>query len=174
MADDANNKRLAIIGISSILLVAMVVAVTIGVGFSENGESEDITGKSHKSTGEISASMKAIKSICQPADYKKTCEKSLEKSAGNTTDPKELIKAAFKIAQKKFAIHECRMKAIEDKAYYDLIAWVTGDISNAAHCEDALTEYPGTSSPMTAINTKFQQYNVIILEFLYLLQKQNY
>ncbi|KDP23447.1 hypothetical protein JCGZ_23280 [Jatropha curcas] len=65
-------------------------------------------------------------------------------------------------------------KAIEDKAYYDLIAWVTSDISNAAHCEDALTEYPGTSSPMTAINTKFQQYNVIILEFLHLLQKQNY
>ncbi|KDP23451.1 hypothetical protein JCGZ_23284 [Jatropha curcas] len=72
-----------------------------------------------------------------------------------------------------YHLNESR-KAIEDKAYYDLIAWVTGDVSNAVHCEDALTEYPGTSSPMTAINTKFQQFNAIILHFLYLLQKQNY
>ncbi|KAJ9185954.1 hypothetical protein P3X46_005522 [Hevea brasiliensis] len=109
--DSGNKKRLAIIGISSILLVAMVIAVTVSVSVndedSENGE--DINGKNHKSSSEVSASMKAIKAICQPANYKETCEKSLEKSSGNTTDPKELIKIAFKVAQKQ--INEAAKKS---------------------------------------------------------------
>ncbi|EEF49911.1 probable pectinesterase/pectinesterase inhibitor 21 [Ricinus communis] len=99
--DSKRKKRLAIIGVSSFLLVAMVVAVTVSIGFNNDGESEDdINGKNHKSK-EVSASMKAIKTLCQPTYYKQTCERSLAKSAGNTTDPKELIKIAFKLAEKQ-------------------------------------------------------------------------
>ncbi|KAL0368205.1 UNVERIFIED_CONTAM: putative pectinesterase/pectinesterase inhibitor 21 [Sesamum calycinum] len=49
--------------------------------------------------GEISAgSTKAVQSICAPTDYIDTCEKSL--SDADTTDPKELIKAAFEFTEK--------------------------------------------------------------------------
>ncbi|KAF2288270.1 hypothetical protein GH714_005752 [Hevea brasiliensis] len=109
--DSGSKRRLAIIGVSSFLLVAMVIAVTVGVNFNNDSHNEeDINGKSHKSSSEISASMKAIKALCQPANYKQTCEKSLEKSAGNTTDPKELIKIAFKVAQKE--INEAAKKSV--------------------------------------------------------------
>ncbi|KAJ8771996.1 hypothetical protein K2173_027173 [Erythroxylum novogranatense] len=102
--DGKKNKRIAIIGVSSFLLVAMVVAVTVGVGVNNNGEDkEDISGSSHKSSQPISASVKAIKAICQPASYKKTCEDTLENSAGNTTDVKELIQIAFKVAEKRIS-----------------------------------------------------------------------
>lgn len=42
-----------------------------------------------------------MKTICQPTDYKNECEESLNAEAGNTTDPRELIKLAFKVTIKK-------------------------------------------------------------------------
>lgn len=94
--DDAQNKkRYAIIGVSSMLLVAMVVAVTVGVNLNQDETTDPATGnKSH----EISSSVKLIKDICQPTDYKQECVESL-KSAG-TSDPKELVQAGFKAAVK--------------------------------------------------------------------------
>ncbi|CAN0914121.1 Putative pectinesterase/pectinesterase inhibitor 43 [Linum grandiflorum] len=100
MSDDgAGNKRVAIIGISSILLVAMVIAVTVGVNNNNGGDGGDPAGGGSN----IAASKKAITAICQPADYRDSCEQSLEKSAPNVTDPKELVKIAFTIAQKSIA-----------------------------------------------------------------------
>lgn len=86
------KKRIAVIGVSSFILVAMVVAVAIGVNL-KSGQSN----KSGDSDG-VQTSMKAIKAICQPTDYKEACIESLSSAAGNTTDPKELVKAAFKVA----------------------------------------------------------------------------
>ncbi|XVF57537.1 hypothetical protein PTKIN_Ptkin06aG0213500 [Pterospermum kingtungense] len=98
-SDDAQKKkRIAIIVVSSCLLVAMVVAVTVGVSINEEVEE---TSNGTKNS-QVSASMKAIKSLCQPTDFKKTCEEQLSAEAGNTTDMKELVKAAFK-ATMKFA-----------------------------------------------------------------------
>jgi len=104
--DDYNRrKRLAVIGVSTLLLVAMAVAVTLSIAFSgvedsgmEDAEDE-LKGKNQKTS--VAASMRAIKSLCQPTYYKQTCEQTLAKSGGNTTDPKELIKIAFKIAEKE-------------------------------------------------------------------------
>ena len=85
-----SKKKVTIIGLSSIFLVAMVVAVAVGVNRQNSGSGGGAGGGG----GEISTSNKAIKAICQPTDYKETCENSLS-SAQNTTDPKELIKVAF-------------------------------------------------------------------------------
>lgn len=100
-SDDAQKKkRIAIIGICSTLLVAMVVAVTVGVSINETSSEEDTNNGSKNS--QVSSSMRAIKSLCQPTDYKKTCEEQLSAEAGDTTDIKELVQAAFK-ATMKFA-----------------------------------------------------------------------
>jgi len=83
------GKRIAIIGVSTLLLVAMVVAVTVGVNVSENGSNNEDT--------KIASSVKAVQTLCHPTNYKKECEESLIARAGNTTDPKELIKIVFNI-----------------------------------------------------------------------------
>ncbi|XP_022720128.1 putative pectinesterase/pectinesterase inhibitor 28 [Durio zibethinus] len=98
-SDDAQRKkRIATIAICSFLLVAMVVAVTVGVSINETNSEEETNNGSKNA--ELSSSVKAIKSICQPTDYRKTCEEQLRKEAGNTTDIKELVQAAFKAAMK--------------------------------------------------------------------------
>lgn len=113
--DGGNRKRFAIIGVSSFLLVAMVIAVTIGVTLN-NGESTPANGNKDGSH-HISSSTKAIKAICQPTDYKEECVKSLQSEAGETTDPKKLIQAGFKVAMKKIseaAKKSAVLKELED------------------------------------------------------------
>ncbi|XP_057958456.1 probable pectinesterase/pectinesterase inhibitor 21 [Malania oleifera] len=94
-AAGGKKKKVAIIGVSSIVLVAMVVAVAVGVSHRQGSSAG--TGSSSGS-GDISTTTKAVKAICQPTDYKETCEKTLSSAAGNTSDPKELIKAGFQVA----------------------------------------------------------------------------
>ncbi|CAN1219715.1 Putative pectinesterase/pectinesterase inhibitor 28 [Linum perenne] len=82
----------------------MVIAVTVGVGNQGDDDGGGDIG------GDIGpASKKAITSICQPADFKMSCESSLEKTAGNTSDPRELVKIAFTIAKK--SIGEAMVKS---------------------------------------------------------------
>lgn len=98
--NDGRTKRIVIISLSSILLVAMVVAVTVGVNLNRLDSSDPKNGnKFHQ----VSDSMKAVESICQPTDYKQDCIKTLHAEAGQTTDPKELIQAAFKVAMKRIS-----------------------------------------------------------------------
>ncbi|KAI3459253.1 hypothetical protein Pfo_015916 [Paulownia fortunei] len=89
---DTKKKKVAVAGLASILLVAMVVAVAVGITKEEGSAN---VGSSNNSGG-ISTSSKAVQAICSPTDYKETCEKSL--SQANTTNPKELIKVAFNVA----------------------------------------------------------------------------
>ncbi|XP_011071432.1 pectinesterase [Sesamum indicum] len=91
----AANKG-AVAGLAAILVVAMVVAVAVGVT-RKNGEAD--SGSASNGDRQISAgSTKAVQSICAPTDYKDTCEKGL--SHANTTNPQELIKAAFEFTVK--------------------------------------------------------------------------
>ncbi|KAK8338703.1 hypothetical protein V6Z12_A09G269200 [Gossypium hirsutum] len=76
----ANN---AIIGICTVFLVAMVVAVVVGVTHI----------KSKNDGEEISSSNKAVQALCQPTNYKETCQKSLASS--NSSDVKELMRTGF-------------------------------------------------------------------------------
>ncbi|CAA0821427.1 Probable pectinesterase/pectinesterase inhibitor 58 [Striga hermonthica] len=77
-----SKKKFAIAGLASILLVAMVVAVAVGV-----------TRKNSADGASVGTSSKAVQAICSPTDYKDACEKSLANA--NSTDPKTLIETAF-------------------------------------------------------------------------------
>lgn len=90
---DAQKKRIAIIAVSSVFLVAMVVAITIGFNMNNSNDNAD----DHR----VASSMKAVKTLCKPTDYPKECENSLRVESGNITDPRELIKIAFNITIKK-------------------------------------------------------------------------
>nr|ACJ85756.1 unknown [Medicago truncatula] len=81
----ASKKKFAILGVSSILLIAMVAAVAVGVNDAGQVESEG--------DNQITKSQKNVKVLCGTTEYKQTCEKSLAKT-GNK-DMKELIKQAF-------------------------------------------------------------------------------
>ncbi|XP_022956244.1 pectinesterase-like [Cucurbita moschata] len=89
--DGGKNKKAALIGVSSLFLVAMVVAVAVGVNRNDPDEISSTSGDG--GTTEISTSVKAIKALCQPTDYQETCIESL--SGVNTSDPRELIKVGF-------------------------------------------------------------------------------
>ncbi|KAK8682086.1 hypothetical protein V6N13_054483 [Hibiscus sabdariffa] len=83
------GKAPAIIGVCSVILVAMVVAVAVGVTRNHNGSTEG-------GSNGPEASKKAVQTVCQPTDYKEACQNSL--AGSNTTDAKELIKTGFKAA----------------------------------------------------------------------------
>ncbi|KAJ1383459.1 Pectinesterase, catalytic [Sesbania bispinosa] len=95
--DGQKKKRIAIIGVSTFLLVGMVVAITIGVNVSQ-GDSND---SKNTDKARIAATAKAVRSFCNPTDYRKECEESLMETTLNTTDPRELIKIAFNITIRK-------------------------------------------------------------------------
>ncbi|KAF5454119.1 hypothetical protein F2P56_023807 [Juglans regia] len=98
--DDGRTRRIAIISLCSILLVSMVVAVTVGVNLNHLDSSDPKNGNKFH---EVSDTMKAVESICQPTDYKQDCIKTLYAEAGQTTDPKELMQTAFKVAMERIS-----------------------------------------------------------------------
>lgn len=91
------KKKVAILGVSAILLVAMVVAVAVTVTRKNSTTSDSA---SPGGNGEISTSSKAVKQICQPTDYKEACEETLSQAAGNTSDPQKLVQVAFNVTMK--------------------------------------------------------------------------
>ncbi|KAL1350694.1 probable pectinesterase/pectinesterase inhibitor 21 [Arachis duranensis] len=95
--DPERNKRLVLIGVSTFLLVAMVVAVTLSVTLNKNSSD----GSKAEDQSHVASSVKAVKTLCAPTDYREECEQSLSAEAGNTTDPRELIKIAFNITIKR-------------------------------------------------------------------------
>ncbi|KAL8167178.1 hypothetical protein V2J09_008677 [Rumex salicifolius] len=88
---DAHEKkrRMAMIAVSALVLVAMVAAIGVGVseGLKKSGDSGVVT------------SNKAITDLCQTTDYRHTCEESLAASeSSETSDPVQLIQTAFHVA----------------------------------------------------------------------------
>ncbi|KAM0962676.1 hypothetical protein ACFX2I_021783 [Malus domestica] len=92
-ASQAKKKKIAVIIVSVVLLVAMLVAVIVGVKMAKKG--------GNKKAPKVGKSKKAIETICQPTTYKETCQSSLEKVAGDSTDAKDLIKAGLQVAEDK-------------------------------------------------------------------------
>ncbi|KAK3147498.1 hypothetical protein QOZ80_3BG0283100 [Eleusine coracana subsp. coracana] len=92
------SRKGAIVGASTVLVVAVVAAVCV-VSFKNNRSGGDDDGKG----SEFSTSVKSIKSFCQPVDYRETCESALEQTAGNATSATELAKAIFKATSDRIA-----------------------------------------------------------------------
>ncbi|TKY72576.1 Pectinesterase/pectinesterase inhibitor [Spatholobus suberectus] len=82
------RRKFAILGISSILLVAMVAAVAVSLNHGSGTKGEE--GNDH-----IYSAQRNIDMLCQSTEYPETCKKSLRQASNKTTDTKELIKAAI-------------------------------------------------------------------------------
>ncbi|MED6130313.1 hypothetical protein PIB30_000211 [Stylosanthes scabra] len=116
--DKKKKKKIAIVTVSSILLVAMVGCVAVGIDMTAVEEQET-------STNTIVKNQRNVHVICQSAEYKETCEKSLEKATNNgTTDTKELIIAAFNATAEEIETQ------ISDSTLYQKL--VTDDMSKQA------------------------------------------
>ncbi|CAI9118960.1 OLC1v1020594C1 [Oldenlandia corymbosa var. corymbosa] len=103
---DSGKKKAAVLGVSSILLVAAVVgAVTFG--FGNHGSSANPSTTTHTSS-------KAAESLCAHTDYKETCQKSLD--GANSDDPKELIKHAFNVTIANIGDVISKSSTIQDAA----------------------------------------------------------
>lgn len=98
---DSKNKRFLLLGVSSILLVAMVAAVAVGVSrVPPKGEEGHSPG-----SGQISSNQRNVDMLCQSTEYKQTCHKSLKKASNQTTDIKELVKTAFNTTAEELLKH---------------------------------------------------------------------
>ncbi|KAM0059759.1 putative pectinesterase [Helianthus debilis subsp. tardiflorus] len=87
------QKKFSLFEIGIILLAMTMIGAFVGAKTS--------TGSNHD--GPIATSNKAVESLCQHTDYKRSCVKSLA-HVNNTYDPKELMKIAFKSAIKEMQI----------------------------------------------------------------------
>ncbi|WOH14333.1 hypothetical protein DCAR_0933852 [Daucus carota subsp. sativus] len=86
---ESKNRRYAIIGISSVLLVAMVLVVTLGF----------IGNNQKKFDKHITLSRKTLLDICHAVDFRDACISNLPfKILRNNHDPKELLHKGFEVA----------------------------------------------------------------------------
>ncbi|KAL3632197.1 hypothetical protein CASFOL_025181 [Castilleja foliolosa] len=166
------TKKIGIVTVCSLILVAMVVALAIG---SRGGDEE---------VPDVSSSKKAISNICETTDYQQSCEEALVSNGANSTDPKELIEVAFQAAIKyineaseksvvlqkaeadpraKAALESCRELANRaandlqrsyakfnnfdiinvDDILLELKIWLSGAITNEETCLDGFEDVPG-------------------------------
>ncbi|KAL5786783.1 hypothetical protein ACOSQ2_009175 [Xanthoceras sorbifolium] len=88
------QKKNAVIFVSLFLLISVVLAVTIGITVGIKATAKEVPKNDNI------AAKKAIIAMCAPTDYQDKCVKRLETHAGNTSDPKELVRVVFKIALK--------------------------------------------------------------------------
>ncbi|GAB4843642.1 hypothetical protein Ancab_013607 [Ancistrocladus abbreviatus] len=88
-------RKAAPLALGLVLGVVLMMGTFVTVRVISQGQSNENDG------AKLSTSNKAIIDLCTPTSYKETCEKSLFSAAGHTADPKELVRAAFKLAQEE-------------------------------------------------------------------------
>ncbi|CAJ1963351.1 unnamed protein product [Sphenostylis stenocarpa] len=84
----SNQRKFAILGISSILLVAMMASVAVSL--NDGGE-----GKGEEGPHIASTERNSIDMLCRSTEYTDTCKKSLVNASNGATDTKSLVKAAI-------------------------------------------------------------------------------
>ncbi|XP_020229431.1 probable DNA primase large subunit [Cajanus cajan] len=95
---EEKGKRIAIIVVSILILVAMIVAMTFGFNRDESDSNNDIEDTKKDN---IVSTVKFVQTLCYPTNYKKECEKIVR--VENTKDVKELIKIAFNTTNTKIS-----------------------------------------------------------------------
>lgn len=90
----AMMQKIIFVGISSLLLVAVILGVVAGVMRSTTNQIE--VPSKHKIR--INAVSKSVGSLCQVTDYKEECVETLSSASTDqkTADPKECIVATIK------------------------------------------------------------------------------
>ncbi|KAK7269381.1 hypothetical protein RIF29_22107 [Crotalaria pallida] len=107
MSDEEEKKKAGILYASAFILVAMAVIVVFGLLTDTNNESinesEHHKNQDDNQKNQIAVTMKAVKTLCNPTDYKQECEQSLTKPAGDIhiTDKKDLVKILFNVSISK-------------------------------------------------------------------------
>ncbi|KAK4752608.1 hypothetical protein SAY87_021409 [Trapa incisa] len=95
-SDSSKKKSTATIAVSTLVLVVIGCAATVGVTkcnqTSTSGDDNHVT-----------TSNKAVQAMCQPTDYKDACVESLQGASSDVNDPKELVKVGFNFTKKKLA-----------------------------------------------------------------------
>ncbi|XP_047155924.1 pectinesterase/pectinesterase inhibitor-like [Vigna umbellata] len=104
------KKKLAVLSVSSVLLIAMVAAVAVGINDDVHGDHTE------EGDGSIAKSQRSANMICQSAEYKETCQKSLANASHDNTDLKQLIITAFNATSRE--IHS----KIENSTLYHELA----------------------------------------------------
>lgn len=82
-------KKVLIGAVSGILLVAAVIGVVTGVVRHKNENATSGSGD-----GGLSTSSKYVSALCQPTQYRETCERTLS-NVSNSTNPNEMIQIAI-------------------------------------------------------------------------------
>ncbi|KAL0367770.1 UNVERIFIED_CONTAM: putative pectinesterase/pectinesterase inhibitor 21 [Sesamum radiatum] len=137
--------KAAVAGLAAILVVAMVVAVAVGVT------------KRESESGSVSAgSTKAVQSICAPTDYKETCESEVLKNSSLLQEAAKDngTKQALEICQEVLdtAIDDLKrtfdefgnFDAVRANEYMeDLKTWLSAVITNHETCIDAFENTTG-------------------------------
>ncbi|KAM3290697.1 pectinesterase isoform X1 [Capsicum chacoense] len=91
MAENNRKRNFVIIGVCSLILVAMVVVAVVTINWKDKDDNAQ----------DVSTTKKAIESVCQTTHYQQTCVESLESSADGSSDPKVLIEKSFQATIKR-------------------------------------------------------------------------
>ncbi|KAG0478543.1 hypothetical protein HPP92_013262 [Vanilla planifolia] len=138
----AGNRKRVIIGGSVVLLVAIVAAIGFVVNHN-NGSSSSSDVTSSAAGDNLQSSTKSVQAICHATDYRDICISSISKVANGTTDPRELVKAAFQVAsdhiREALAHSQVLSKAASDPRTKDALH-TCGELMNYA-IEDILTTF---------------------------------
>nr|KYP53381.1 Putative pectinesterase/pectinesterase inhibitor 28 [Cajanus cajan] len=94
-------KRITIIVVSILLLVAMIIAMTAGFNVDEDNSNDDT--QDNKKNITIVPTGKFVQTLYHPTNYKKECEGCFIAKVENTTDLEELVKIVFNITITKIS-----------------------------------------------------------------------
>ncbi|KAK8588952.1 hypothetical protein V6N13_087841 [Hibiscus sabdariffa] len=115
LSDHGEKTRIVIIAVCSLIFVGIVIAQVVGFttknargesrrSGNDNDNDEENDNDNDDNNVKLSDSVKAIRSICRPTDFQRTCEEEICIEARESADVKEIVQAAFR-AGVKFVTH---------------------------------------------------------------------
>ncbi|PIA43271.1 hypothetical protein AQUCO_02000597v1 [Aquilegia coerulea] len=126
------RKRIIIITLSTIVLVAVIVGAVVGTSMQSNGKSN--SSKNSAGSGAQSTSS-TIKAVCDVTLYPDTCYTSLSQAVNSShLDPEKLFNVSIQVALQEL------LRASEHFSK-DILEGITGNISVAVlrNCRDVLS-----------------------------------
>ncbi|KAL8167177.1 hypothetical protein V2J09_008676 [Rumex salicifolius] len=88
-----------VVTVSAVLVLAGLTTTYFIVAYYRGCDHPKTPSHGGGRTTTTMTTKRSIESVCQPTTYRKTCVSSPKGAAGNTTDPKELVKVGFQLAK---------------------------------------------------------------------------